>query len=522
MRRRLIYRTGRYRRRGLDKSSQRPIGLKSILINKERQLEFWHETARVLQVVMEMTWVSLYIFALTGGNSGFLAWRVFGIFAGMAIFSYITARLTVDRINNKKVMRIVFLGWSLIGTWLVVNFMLYPTRFRNPLEMIQDIWHLLTGQIVFPAHIWIIFTTLVIIWRTALLSNYRVDMTGVQSSFQFGLAMLLVYGIFGINPRLPSAIPQIIFYIATGLCALGCTRLVSLSGSTGGTPIPNNKVWLGMILAGTLLLILLIIGINALILSGQVVIKEVLIYAAAIFMTVIILPLTLVLLGITYLISIPFGLIMQTIIPIFKKLRMDLGIQSGNIPPIELLNRTINTSPEIAISLTLFILLAIAASIGLANRARRKHIFHDEESDLESTGWWDRQKDWLKSKWKATLDDLVELSKLKNVQKAWSAARIRWVYARLMDLAGQLNSPRQSAVTPLEFLPIISQVLPETAPELKLVTDAYIQVRYGEIPEQESEVGQVLAAWKTIREKAQPTVNKIRRERNSIQHDHLQ
>ena len=89
-------------------------------------------------------------------------------------------------------------------------------------------------------------------------------------------------------------------------------------------------------------------------------------------------------------------------------------------------------------------------------------------------------------------------SRLRPGQRWLAAARIRRIYARMMDLAKQLGVPRHPASTPLEFQPILEDVLPGARDEVGLITAAYLRVRYGEIPETNEEIELVENAWEQV------------------------
>ncbi|HSO26843.1 MAG TPA: DUF4129 domain-containing protein, partial [Anaerolineales bacterium] len=79
------------------------------------------------------------------------------------------------------------------------------------------------------------------------------------------------------------------------------------------------------------------------------------------------------------------------------------------------------------------------------------------------------------------------------------AARVRQLYAELLDLARELDAPRPEGKTPLEFLPILEEEFAGLGAELNVLTQAYVRVRYGELPESVEEVRQVEAAWERLR-----------------------
>jgi hypothetical protein len=53
-------------------------------------------------------------------------------------------------------------------------------------------------------------------------------------------------------------------------------------------------------------------------------------------------------------------------------------------------------------------------------------------------------------------------------------------------------------VTPLEFLPKINRLFPELQPEILMITEAYLDVRYGLLPENKNEITNIEAAWKEL------------------------
>ena len=50
--------------------------------------------------------------------------------------------------------------------------------------------------------------------------------------------------------------------------------------------------------------------------------------------------------------------------------------------------------------------------------------------------------------------------------------------------------------------------MPEYQHEMETITNAYLLVRYGEIPEDEEEVRQVILAWQRIDRAARPLLQK--------------
>ncbi len=97
------------------------------------------------------------------------------------------------------------------------------------------------------------------------------------------------------------------------------------------------------------------------------------------------------------------------------------------------------------------------------------------------------------------------MSRMNPAARLIAAARIRIIYARLLKLGSRLGQPREPAVTPTEYLAVLDRVFPASRDELELITNAYLRVRYGELPESRTEVTQVEAAWGVVRRRGRST-----------------
>ena len=66
-------------------------------------------------------------------------------------------------------------------------------------------------------------------------------------------------------------------------------------------------------------------------------------------------------------------------------------------------------------------------------------------------------------------------------------------------------------MTPLEFVPQMEHLFPDCNSELVNITNAYLKVRYGELPETQHEVQAVLIAWNKVKK----TGNQVRKSTES-------
>ena len=102
------------------------------------------------------------------------------------------------------------------------------------------------------------------------------------------------------------------------------------------------------------------------------------------------------------------------------------------------------------------------------------------------------------------LDDRMRGAQ-SRLARYWTAMTIRRVYGRVLNLAESRGFPRGANQTPYEFLPILKQVFPGVGQPVERVTEAYVAVHYGEVPEDPSILAEVTKAWKDIRSSAEQT-----------------
>lgn len=100
---------------------------------------------------------------------------------------------------------------------------------------------------------------------------------------------------------------------------------------------------------------------------------------------------------------------------------------------------------------------------------------------------------------KAFQDGLESLAgRLRPARRAIVAARIRSIYAQILELCAELGHPRLPQQTPIEFLPEMGEIFPNQADALNTLTSAYVRVRYGELPETDEEMELIEKAWQAV------------------------
>jgi hypothetical protein len=81
-----------------------------------------------------------------------------------------------------------------------------------------------------------------------------------------------------------------------------------------------------------------------------------------------------------------------------------------------------------------------------------------------------------------------------------SAASIRKMYASIVDMAAEAGYPRDLAETPYEHRAILYQAFPGHEPAVDAITQAYVRVHYGEVPDTREEMDQLRRYYRELQE----------------------
>jgi len=79
-----------------------------------------------------------------------------------------------------------------------------------------------------------------------------------------------------------------------------------------------------------------------------------------------------------------------------------------------------------------------------------------------------------------------------------TAVSIRRIYRNMLHAADASGYPRLETETPYEFLKTLAQAWPENKAQTQLITNAYVKVRYGELPETQEEIQAIKDAWRVL------------------------
>jgi hypothetical protein len=80
-----------------------------------------------------------------------------------------------------------------------------------------------------------------------------------------------------------------------------------------------------------------------------------------------------------------------------------------------------------------------------------------------------------------------------------SAITIQRIYANLVRLATKAGYPRLQAQTPYEYLEALYEAFPAREDDVALITDAYVNAHYGQVPDSREELQSIRECWERVR-----------------------
>lgn len=293
----------------------------------------------------------------------------------------------------------------------------------------------------------------------------------------------------------------VLFYFFIALLAVSLTRAEEIALERTGRSYPLRARWLAII-ALTSLALVSAAGLLAMAISGQG-LEQLVIWTAPVWVAIRFFATTVV--------SIVGYLIFYLLTPLFWVAgRLMNWLRSLNViplapeaeepPPDELdLDALLLqlTGPEEPIHLWVnrlllllfFALLLVVAYVAVSRfmNSRRMALNSEERAGVSDSegrrpGFGQRLR-----------------RRLAFWQQWRAAASIRRIYREMNALAEAYGYPRAAAQTPYEYLPTLAELWPEGRYESDVITQAYVRVRYGLLPETEEELAALRRAWDRLR-----------------------
>jgi hypothetical protein len=158
------------------------------------------------------------------------------------------------------------------------------------------------------------------------------------------------------------------------------------------------------------------------------------------------------------------------------------------------------------VSIVIFIIIAVLAFIWFLFFARARGKDYDDE-EREAMGTAEvvgGLKQALRDSWRRFADALGIFRQFGLGRDFLTALTIRRIYLRMEKLAETRGYPRALSETPYEYRRALYEAFPGLDGDVQCVTDAYVAVRYGEVPEKDEELSAVRTAWERLHDSPEP------------------
>ncbi|MCA9952962.1 MAG: DUF4129 domain-containing protein [Anaerolineales bacterium] len=342
-------------------------------------------------------------------------------------------------------------------------------------------------------------------WRGLRLVGMRPEIRKIGLRLRLGAVAFGVIAVIAISERpFWSPVGFILLYYLVGLTAVALVRAEQVEFENTGMFSGVSPRWVGIV-ALTSLIITSAAGIFTLLLTNENA-GRVASWGAPIW-TAILLGTAVVLRTLGYLFSpllFVFGLLLELLITLLDRFLSGLFemIQQGINPALfepaqtegvgqeELVETVTRNFPTTEILTGVLMVFAVIVVIIFLTRLYRQTATATRQRDFSQVGSRERT---------SSLSLGQRLLNRLGLFRNWRAAgTIRRIYQDMCQAATGAGFPRGASETPYEYLKTLTEVWPENTSDSQLITQAYVKIRYGELPETEEEFNRIKEAWQRL------------------------
>jgi hypothetical protein len=340
--------------------------------------------------------------------------------------------------------------------------------------------------------------------RGLQLADRLPSIADVARSFQIGVVMLSLLVVMNVERDLTIFIPA---YFFCQLLAVSLTRVEMIARERGGRVDRGaSGWWVSTLVSSTGIVVLLASLISAFILGIG---PDELLLRLWPLLSIIAAPVVLIFFSFVAVL----GMILEIILRPLQNWLATVAIQFSNLSsgldnPAEKIKQTdtrFYTGQYVEVIAVILLVLGVLAAVAWGMRRRRL----DEGEDELHESVWSGSALLLKlgrqlQNRLAQLRHLADLAGHFGASGLFAALTIRRIYAQTVKLAASRGYPRPAAHTPYEHLAALGQAFPGCESDLSRLTEAYVGVHYGELPERAEALADIRAAFDRIKMAEKP------------------
>lgn len=467
------------------------------------------EAAFLAAAWAEVCWFTPWFMALTPvtvelPEAVALAWVTGLILAPLALTRLLHALRLKLRIQRwAHAIALVLAGLFALRGLVYVEGPIPPIELlRRPLTSFTQPLNFLPDELV------ILVVVLFLWWRGLRLGQAVPSVALAGLRFRVGVVIFVVF-LFFFNLYITRDItPYIVAFFFFGLMAVAVARVEEVSRLRGGQVAPLGRAWLGVLGLATAA----VIGVGAIVtglLAGPVP-SQVLGWLSPIWLILIALLaliLSLFIAALAALVEFVAGFIpnidlsfMAQVEERLEQVRESISRLGESLPPEVMRFAGILQGVALAVFLALILIGVVRTVRRLQSAALRR----GEEGEALIAG------NILAAAWRGLRDEgasgLARLVRRFGLGRELLAAlSIRRIYAQMARLAAARGYPRTPSETPYQYLSDLARAFPDGIAQARLITEAYVNVHYGELPETPEGLATIRAAWAELRASLKPT-----------------
>jgi len=468
------------------------------------RLDWRRELLQLMVLAMEVCWLYPWVAMLDQWLTGQVRFssplELFLLLVGLLWASRLWQRLRVG-LGGQQALLIPTVLLSALALIKLHLYPAYPWFSGAWIAAVGNSLARMSGEM--PAEAEVFVVTLYCWWRALNLSQKTLDSGTVGFYFRVGVAGLVWYLLVTIFGQATDVTHLAFAFFFFGLIAMALARALEVDAAHEGGRSPFSGPWLSIVL-GAVTGTMIIAALMAIIISRQ----------TATAIGAWLRPVTDVLGIALYYVFMAIAYLVQPLIHVLtvifsEGLREMLGSEEPIIQPPQPPNLEGLQGAESPwwLGLCNWAVMVFLLAVGLliiVTTLRRWQQKRQAESDLIRESVWSAEEfgaglqGALRNGW-GKVGDLANLVHLYGVgRKLYSALSVRKIYASLAALATEQGFPRPQAITPYEYLPTLRQAFPQHGRELALITEAYVQVHYGEVPTSDEELAHIRDCWERI------------------------